>query len=132
MDTGTRISAVDKVNSYFWEMFRRDRAISFWKDGRLTAILSFILVKDEHEARELYSHPYQLPPLDNPQNEVIYIDKLMGEAWTRTMFREVQTTLLAKFPKVRYGVWFRPTRTVDRMVIFNPHERKVNLHAQLA
>ena len=132
MDISTGIPAVDRINSYFWEMLRRDRAIIFQRDGRLSAILSFVLVKNEQDARALYSHPYELPPLDNPQNEVVYIDKLMGETWTRAMFREVQTALLAKFPKIRYGVWFRPTRTVDRMVIFNPHERKVNLHAQLA
>ena len=104
--------------TYLAKMRERGRAIVIsGMDGPL-AICTFFLLEHPMQMRQFYNKDIWEVVPDYPDGSILYIDKLLSTTWDLTIRKMVQTELLLKFPAVRAAVWFRPTKTRDRVYTY--------------
>lgn len=105
------------IKSYFEIMRRRGRIIAIYQDGTQVGWCTYMVGKWEDVKRFHNRRPMSVVD-DLDDGPVIYIDYLSSVRWCREIRNAVYTALRQKHPSFKLGVWYRPTKTEDRMVVW--------------
>lgn len=113
---------MSQAKDYFFEMEERGRLVKINSlDGESVSILTFFLCNTIDDVKNFYNRPMWSTPDDSPMGGICYIDKLISFEWNRSLRNSVETIIIEKYPSVNLFAWFRPTKTDDRLVLW---ERK--------
>ena len=99
------------IDDYYWTMAARKRLFYLERAGEPWGLCTFFVlptldIVDFYHERKLWSTPPDVS--DGP---VVYIDKLLGRGFSRTLFQEIEAGLNTSVPSWETAVWFQPSST---------------------
>lgn len=100
---------------YLLNMKARDRLVVPYKDCAPIGWLTY-MITNWGDTKRLHERTLFSVVEENTDGKVIYIDYVASVCWNREVREAVYSALKAKHPSVQRFVWYRPTKTVDRIV----------------
>ena len=94
----------EEFSSYLKEMLRRNRVFIIWNGPLIEAVITFYL-SNEYE-KYLYKPLWEIPEGDDPNGNLIIIDKMICRNWKLPLRRLLQTVIEENFPNVIEGHYY--------------------------
>ena len=112
------------MNRYYKLMASEDRVIVIKKDGTIHTLVALSICNDYKPYSE--KDLWDVLPHD-PNGRICFIEQLISFEWSREIFRELEKTIVTKYPSIEEAVWFRPGKAKERKVIYRRkfHEASV-------
>ena len=106
-----------KAAAYYEEMTRRERVVYIVDDdGGLVAVCTFFLLEREADADRYHARSMWSTPDDAEDGIWCYVDKLWcrDRSWGKDLCLSLEFAIRYRYPQIRWAVWYRPTKDIDR------------------
>lgn len=102
----------------YWKLMADDnRLITIEENGKWSVILTYSICDHyiAYENKGLWEYMNH-----DPNGSIFYVEKLIAVKWNRAIREALEETVVANYPNVKFGVWYRPGKNGenDRKVIY--------------
>lgn len=109
-----------KIYDYVITMINDERVIVAYRDNKPIMVVFYSVCRDWEPYYNKLTWQYLSSEEDG---HIAFIEKIIASEYNRDLRELIERVILERYPKVKYGIWFRHRKSTDARVVCSTKER---------